>query len=95
MLVAIPKGNGVHATVTFSNGVSVAEALVRWPKVAAAAQKQLSMPDWLDVAPIGVPKNLLGRKGKEPPNHATFCGNRRRATASGDPVGGWQRPSLP
>jgi hypothetical protein len=22
--------------------------------------------------------------------HATFCGNRGRATASGDPVGGWQ-----
>jgi hypothetical protein len=27
--------------------------------------------------------------------HATFCGNRRRATASGDPVGGWQQPLLP
>ena len=27
--------------------------------------------------------------------HATFCGNRRRATASGDPVGGEQSPFLP
>src|ERR1700693_6079893 len=27
--------------------------------------------------------------------HATFCGNRRRVTVSGDPVGGWQQPSLP
>src|SRR5487761_2349091 len=27
--------------------------------------------------------------------HATFCGNRRRATASGDPVGGEKSPSLP
>jgi len=27
--------------------------------------------------------------------HATFCGNRRRATASGDPVGAEQSVSLP
>jgi hypothetical protein len=26
--------------------------------------------------------------------HATFCGNRGRVTASGDPVGGWQHPHL-
>ena len=27
--------------------------------------------------------------------HATFCGNRRRATASGDPVGGSREPPYP
>ena len=56
-------------------------------------EDQLTMETKLEQIAVNVESTAEERSAVNP--HATFCGSRRRATPSGDPVGGWQRPSLP